>query len=91
VYFCALAALEHAGAGTEVTITIRDDERALAFEVTATPGGSDAELERLRDRVEALGGRLAISREPGGSTRLSGSVPSRGEVTTSRPGRGSQP
>ena len=29
----------------------------------------------LRDRVEALGGRLTIRSEPGGGTRVSGSLP----------------
>ena len=33
------------------------------------------ELERLRDRVEALGGRLTIRSEPGRGTRVSGSLP----------------
>ena len=36
---------------------------------------SAAGLERLRDRVEALGGRLTIRSEPGGGTRVSGSLP----------------
>ena len=33
VYFCCLEALEHAGAGARATITVRDEEGALAFEV----------------------------------------------------------
>jgi signal transduction histidine kinase len=36
---------------------------------------SDAGLDRLRDRVGALGGRLTISLEPGGGARLAGSLP----------------
>ena len=39
------------------------------------PLGSDADLDYLRDRVEALGGRLAITPESGGGTRVSGSLP----------------
>jgi signal transduction histidine kinase len=74
VYFCWVDTLEHAGAGARVTVDVRDEEGALAFEVVEEGGRSDAGLERLRDRVEALGGRLTIRSEPG-STRVSGSIP----------------
>lgn len=74
VYFCCLQVLEHAGAGTQVTVSVRNDERTLGFEVVAD---CDLGPERLplRDRVEALGGRLTISSEPEHRTRLVGSVP----------------
>jgi signal transduction histidine kinase len=82
VYFCVLDALEHAREGADVTVTVRDEKGALVFDVTetvsgsdATPAGSGPELDRLRDRVEALGGGLAIVVEPGGTTRVSGSLP----------------
>ncbi len=74
VYACCLQVLQHAGAGTPVTVTVRNDERTLGFEVVAD---CDLEAERLplRDRVEALGGRLTFSSEPDHRTRLVGSVP----------------
>lgn len=74
VYFCCLQVLERAGAGTPVTVTVRSDERTLGFEVVAD---CDLEAERLplRDRVEALGGRLSLSSESDHRTRLVGSVP----------------
>jgi signal transduction histidine kinase len=74
VYLCCLRMLEHAGAGTPVTVTVRSHERTLGFEVVAD---CDLEAERvpLRDRVEALGGRLTFSSEPEHLTRLIGSVP----------------
>ena len=83
VYLCCLEALEHAGAGARAAVTVRDEEGALAFEVVedgvARSAGaaarSDAGLDRLRDRVEALGGRLTIRSEPGRGTRVSGSLP----------------
>ncbi len=82
VYWCCLEALEHAGAGARATVTVRDEEGALAFEVVedgARSAGaadrSDAELDRLRDRVEALGGRLTIQSDPGRGTRVSGWLP----------------
>jgi signal transduction histidine kinase len=74
VYFCCLHVLERSGAGTPVTVTVRSDERTLGFEVVAD---CDFEAEQLplRDRVEALGGRLTFSSEPEHRTRLVGSVP----------------
>jgi signal transduction histidine kinase len=83
VYLCCLDALEHAGAGVRATVTVRDEEGALAFEVVedgvagsaGAAARSDGGLDRVRDRVEALGGRLTIRSEPGRGTRVSGSLP----------------
>ena len=54
VYLCWLEALQ-APAG-RVTIVVRDAEGALSFEI-----GGSALSDRLRDRVEALGGELVSS------------------------------
>jgi signal transduction histidine kinase len=75
VYLCCLAALEHAGASTRATVTVRTRDGTLTFEVFADGEYSDAGLELLRDRVEALGGQLRIRSEPGGGTHVSGSLP----------------
>jgi signal transduction histidine kinase len=82
VYLCCLEALEHAGAEARAAVTVRKEEGAIAFEVVETGGRSvaargrsDAGLDRLRDRVEALGGRLTVRSEPRSGTRLSGSLP----------------
>ena len=47
---------------------------ALAFEITAE-GDHSAVLGHLSDRVDALGGALAIQSEPERGTRVSGSLP----------------
>jgi signal transduction histidine kinase len=74
VYFCCLDVFEHAGAGTPVTVTVRTEEGTLTFDVV-TDRDLDAERLPLRDRVEALGGRLSILLESDHRTRLVGSVP----------------
>ena len=74
VYACWLDALEHGAGETPVRITVREEVAALAFEV-ASNRLPDADLDRLRDRVEALGGRLTIRSEPGSRVRVSGSLP----------------
>lgn len=76
IYWSCRDALEHAGAGSRATVTVREEEGgAVAFEVVEDGSGSAAGLERLRDRVEALGGRLTIRVEPGRGARVSGSLP----------------
>jgi signal transduction histidine kinase len=53
VYLCWVEALEHAG--SHAAITVREDPTTLFFEIEG--GGVD----RLRDRVESLGGQLVSS------------------------------
>jgi signal transduction histidine kinase len=75
VYLSWLATLASAGSGTRVAITVLEREDALAFELIGPATGSVADLDRVRDRVEALGGRLTIRSEGDGRTRASGSLP----------------
>jgi signal transduction histidine kinase len=72
VYFCCLDVLQRAAAGTTVTITVSTQGGTLSFAVVA-----DADLEEspIRDRVEALGGRVTIRTGPGDGTRVAGSLP----------------
>jgi signal transduction histidine kinase len=75
VYLCWLDALARASSETRVTIRVRDGEDGLAFEVVGNAARSDADLDRARDRVEALGGRLTIRSGPDRGIRVSGSLP----------------
>jgi signal transduction histidine kinase len=74
VYWCCLGAFELAPDGAHVEVSVFDRDGVLVFEVVV-PGGSVEPEQQLRDRVEALGGRLTIASEPGGVTRISGSLP----------------
>ena len=67
VYLLWLAGLS---SGRQVSISVKEVDEVLSFELGAEDLG--AEFDRLRDRIEALGGSLTI--EPG---RLSGSLPLR--------------
>jgi signal transduction histidine kinase len=75
VYLCWLAFLARGSNGRPVTIAVREGEEALTFELTGEASGSEADLERLQDRVAALGGRLTIEPEPARGVRLVGSLP----------------
>jgi signal transduction histidine kinase len=82
VYLCCREALEHLPPDAQATIRVREEEGTIAFEVVEEGGRADsagttvaAALEQLRDRVEALDGRLTIRSEPGGRLCVSGSLP----------------
>jgi PAS domain S-box-containing protein len=85
VYFCCLEALQnagkHAAGARSVSVTLWEDEE-LRFEVRddgeGLPDGwhqSGAGLTNMRDRIGAVGGRLAIESLPGEGTCVAGVVP----------------
>jgi signal transduction histidine kinase len=63
-------ALEDRDRAMKPAIVVREEARVLAFEVA-----SGTSLERLRDRVEALGGKMSVGPMPDGGWRVSGSLP----------------
>jgi signal transduction histidine kinase len=75
VYWCWFEVLDRATLGARATISVREQDEALAFEIVEDGDHSVAALEHLCDRVEALGGTLTIQPEPGRRTRVSGSLP----------------
>jgi len=95
VYLCIVAALERlVTRTTSAAIGIREQHGMVAFEIVAEDAGvdpADAQLAAIRDRVEALGGRLSVAAEPGGGIRIAGSLPVGEEASRSPRGRGSPP
>ena len=75
VYLCWLALLARGSNERPVSIALREDQEALTFEIVGEASASDVDLERLQDRVAALGGRLTVKPEPGGGIRLAGALP----------------
>jgi signal transduction histidine kinase len=76
-------ATKHAPGASGVWVTLSQND-ALRFEVRddgpgfARPGiGGDGGLRNMRDRIEALGGRLTVETEPGRGTRVRGVIPLR--------------
>ncbi len=72
VYMCWLDALAYVRSETPAVVTVREEGGALTFEVVEAAALSDARLDRLRDRIEALGGSLSVGPESG---RVAGSLP----------------
>jgi signal transduction histidine kinase len=75
VYWCGVEALSGAPAGTHATVTLLDADGAVSFEVAVAGDYPEERLDRLRDRVEALGGRLTSDAAGAGGTRIYGSLP----------------
>jgi signal transduction histidine kinase len=72
VYFCCVDVFERVAPGTTVTVTVRTDP-TTGFEITGE-GGFDPGALPARDRIEALGCRLALEPDADGRTRLVGSL-----------------
>jgi signal transduction histidine kinase len=82
VYFSCADALEHVGASAKAAISVHQEEGAVVFEIVAQgfdPATADADLTPMRDRLEALGGRLTVESEPG-HTGITGWLPSSGRA-----------
>ena len=86
VYYCCLEAVQnavkHAGPGAGVTITVREVSNELCFEVRDDGPGFDPAathdgvgLRNMRDRIDAVHGRLEVTASPGRGTLVAGSVP----------------
>jgi signal transduction histidine kinase len=84
VYFCVLEALQNVqkyAAASHVTVRLREDDRALRFEVQDDGMGFDASTTRkgagltnMRDRVDALGGSLDVDSQTGAGTCVRGQL-----------------
>jgi signal transduction histidine kinase len=78
LYWSCAEVLSTAQRGTNVAVTVRRVGEAVEFEL-ARQGDYAAELvERLRDRIEALGGAVDVA-PAGGTARLAGWLPLAGE------------
>jgi signal transduction histidine kinase len=74
VYWSCLEALSSSTPGSQATVSVRDAEGILTFEVVVAGGHSTARLDRLRDRIEALDGRLSVENDDLGA-RVHGWLP----------------
>ncbi len=75
VHLCWLETLARAGRGSEAAIEVCDGDDALSFEITGAGIDSQVELERLRDRVDALGGELTVTSSRGDGAIVACSLP----------------
>jgi signal transduction histidine kinase len=86
VYFCCSEALQNVAKHSRATrgsvrvwradgrlcFEVRDDGRGMDARRPTSPGGG---LQNLRDRVDALGGRMEVASTPGAGSSVSGWLP----------------
>jgi len=84
VYFCTLEALQNVAKyshASSATVRLNAEEAALLFEITDDGNGFDPAstgygtgLQGMADRLDAIGGRLEVSSEPGHGTKVLGRI-----------------
>ena len=87
IYFCIREAIQnaskHAGPGVAFKATLGRREHSIEFTVSDDGAGMESADDRgmgstsMRDRIEAVGGRLAIFSAPGRGTHIHGTIPDR--------------
>ena len=75
IHLAWIDTLARAGAGATTSIAVRDAVDTLTCETTAPGIESTADLDGLRRRVEALGGRLTITSSRESAAVVSCSLP----------------
>ena len=75
IYWTCVETLSFASAGSEATVRVVDTDGALTFDLGIDGRPPDPVLTRLRDRVEALDGRLGVDDGAGGGSLVHGWVP----------------
>ena len=85
VYFCCLEALQNVGKyahATAASVRLASDGNGLTFEVEDDGSGFDVAtapvgsgLTNMTDRINAVGGRLAVTSAPGKGTIVAGLLP----------------
>jgi len=75
VYWSCVEALSSASRGSQATVRVLDADGALTFEVAVAGHHPEGRLDSLRDRIEALDGRLSVDDGHDGGSRVHGWLP----------------
>jgi signal transduction histidine kinase len=75
VYWSCVEALSSASSGSQATVSVREPDGALTFEVAIAGHLPEGRLDRLRDRIEALDGRLTVDEAQDLRSRVQGWLP----------------
>jgi signal transduction histidine kinase len=75
LYWTWVEALSSAQPGSEAAMNMVEADGGLTFEVAIAGGLPDGHLHRLRDRIEALDGRVSVENRGDGGARVQGWLP----------------
>ncbi len=74
VYWSCVEAMSSASRGSQATISVRDANGTMTFEIAIAGPLAESGLDRLRDRIEALGGRVRLEPGKDGGSHIHGSL-----------------
>ena len=75
VYWSCVEALSSASRGSHATVSVLDADGGLTFEVAIAGHHPEGRLARLRDRIEALDGRISVDEGQAGGSHVHGWLP----------------
>ena len=75
LYWTWVEALSSAQPGSEAAMSLVEVDGGLTFEIAIAAGLAERDLERLRDRLEALDGHVQVQDGEGGGARVQGWLP----------------
>ncbi len=75
VYWSCVEALSSASPGSHATVSVRDADGGLTFEIAVAGHHPEGRLDRLHDRIEALDGRVSVDEGQDGGPRVHGWLP----------------
>jgi signal transduction histidine kinase len=75
LYWCCVEAMAGVSAGGDATVAVRYGGAEASFQVDVSGSYRPEAFERLRDRVEALGGRVEIVNSDRGGFSVYGTLP----------------
>jgi signal transduction histidine kinase len=75
VYWSGIEALSSAPSGSQASVRVRGADGALTFEIAIAGHLAEGGLERLRDRIEAVDGRVSVEHPEDGGLLVHGWLP----------------
>jgi signal transduction histidine kinase len=75
VYWSCVDALSATARGSRASMSVRDTDGMLTFEVAIAGHQPEGRFARLRDRIEALDGRVSVDERPDGGSHVHGWLP----------------